>query len=153
MHINASTYSSPKSAKTFSVFNHFFKMSKTHFISLLLITAVCLLLVLPHFHGGLAIAAGTQDGSEKWGYVQVRPSKIQPSFSIILYYVYENLPFYIFKIGFFFGFLSLKFLFEKTGAHMFWWYYKSPYRTHHPNKPWPIVLWLQGGPVSACILI
>ncbi|XP_052624548.1 serine carboxypeptidase-like 51 isoform X1 [Lactuca sativa] len=108
MHINASTYSSPKSAKTFSVFNHFFKMSKTHFISLLLITAVCLLLVLPHFHGGLAIAAGTQDGSEKWGYVQVRPR-----------------------------------------AHMFWWYYKSPYRTHHPNKPWPIVLWLQGGPGSS----
>ncbi|KAK4358647.1 hypothetical protein RND71_020876 [Anisodus tanguticus] len=31
-------------------------------------------------------------------------------------------------------------------AHMFWWYYKSPYRVEDPNKPWPIVLWLQGGP-------
>ncbi|XP_060169685.1 serine carboxypeptidase-like 51 [Lycium barbarum] len=31
-------------------------------------------------------------------------------------------------------------------AHMFWWYYKSPYRVEDPNKPWPIILWLQGGP-------
>lgn len=31
-------------------------------------------------------------------------------------------------------------------AHMFWWLYKSPYRVDHPNKPWPIILWLQGGP-------
>ncbi|XP_010666005.1 serine carboxypeptidase-like 51 isoform X1 [Beta vulgaris subsp. vulgaris] len=31
-------------------------------------------------------------------------------------------------------------------AHMFWWLYKSPYRVEHPNKPWPIILWLQGGP-------
>ncbi|KAJ8551938.1 hypothetical protein K7X08_028381 [Anisodus acutangulus] len=31
-------------------------------------------------------------------------------------------------------------------AHMFWWYYRSPYRVEDPNKPWPIVLWLQGGP-------
>ncbi|KAI7729702.1 hypothetical protein M8C21_012380, partial [Ambrosia artemisiifolia] len=51
------------------------------------------------------MAAGTPDGTEKWGYVEVRPK-----------------------------------------AHMFWWYYKSPYRTHHPNNPWPIILWLQGGP-------
>ncbi|KAL8247253.1 hypothetical protein R6Q59_008469 [Mikania micrantha] len=35
-------------------------------------------------------------------------------------------------------------------AHMFWWHYKSPYRIHNPKKPWPIILWLQGGPVSAC---
>ncbi|MFS8008267.1 putative peptidase S10, serine carboxypeptidase, alpha/Beta hydrolase [Helianthus anomalus] len=33
-------------------------------------------------------------------------------------------------------------------AHMFWWYYKSPYRTQDPNNPWPVILWLQGGPVS-----
>ncbi|KAK9127587.1 hypothetical protein Syun_016384 [Stephania yunnanensis] len=31
-------------------------------------------------------------------------------------------------------------------AHMFWWLYKSPYRVEDPNRPWPIVLWLQGGP-------
>ncbi|XP_021843789.2 serine carboxypeptidase-like 51 isoform X2 [Spinacia oleracea] len=31
-------------------------------------------------------------------------------------------------------------------AHMFWWHYKSPYRVDNPNKPWPIILWLQGGP-------
>ncbi|KAI3921254.1 hypothetical protein MKW92_022816 [Papaver armeniacum] len=31
-------------------------------------------------------------------------------------------------------------------AHMFWWHYKSPYRVDDPSKPWPIILWLQGGP-------
>ncbi|KAI7982110.1 Serine carboxypeptidase-like 51 [Camellia lanceoleosa] len=62
---------------------------------------------LPFFHGGLelAMAKTTQDGSEQWGYVQVRPK-----------------------------------------AHMFWWYYRSPYRVEDPEKPWPIILWLQGGP-------
>ncbi|KAM0028760.1 putative carboxypeptidase C [Helianthus debilis subsp. tardiflorus] len=29
---------------------------------------------------------------------------------------------------------------------MFWWYYKSPYRTQDPNNPWPVILWLQSGP-------
>ncbi|KAG8387573.1 hypothetical protein BUALT_Bualt02G0035400 [Buddleja alternifolia] len=52
-----------------------------------------------------AKAARTEDGSEAWGYVEVRPK-----------------------------------------AHMFWWYYRSPYRTQDPSKPWPIILWLQGGP-------
>ncbi|GAB2274695.1 Serine carboxypeptidase-like 51 [Dionaea muscipula] len=31
-------------------------------------------------------------------------------------------------------------------AHMFWWLYKSPYRVEDLHKPWPIILWLQGGP-------
>ncbi|XVF05280.1 hypothetical protein REPUB_Repub05bG0158200 [Reevesia pubescens] len=31
-------------------------------------------------------------------------------------------------------------------AHLFWWLYKSPYRVEQPSKPWPIILWLQGGP-------
>lgn len=31
-------------------------------------------------------------------------------------------------------------------AHMFWWLYKSPNRVDDPSKPWPIILWLQGGP-------
>ncbi|KAL6878439.1 hypothetical protein ACP4OV_012609 [Aristida adscensionis] len=58
-------------------------------------------------HAGSAapITAGTPDGSELWGYVEVRPK-----------------------------------------AHLFWWYYKSPQRTSSPGKPWPTVLWLQGGP-------
>ncbi|CAL0329047.1 unnamed protein product [Lupinus luteus] len=47
----------------------------------------------------------SQDGSEAWGYVEVRPK-----------------------------------------AHMFWWLYRSPYRVENPSKPWPIILWLQGGP-------
>ncbi|KAJ4724987.1 Carboxypeptidase [Melia azedarach] len=58
-------------------------------------------------HGGTASRAfrKNQDGSEEWGYVQVRPK-----------------------------------------AHMFWWLYRSPYRVEDPSKPWPIILWLQGGP-------
>ncbi|KAL3752391.1 hypothetical protein ACJRO7_013100 [Eucalyptus globulus] len=56
--------------------------------------------------GWLAEAArGTEDGSEEWGYVEVRPK-----------------------------------------AHMFWWLYRSPNRVDDPSKPWPVVLWLQGGP-------
>ncbi|KAI3923473.1 hypothetical protein MKW92_052484 [Papaver armeniacum] len=31
-------------------------------------------------------------------------------------------------------------------CHMFWWIYRSPYRVEDPSKPWPIILWLQGGP-------
>ncbi|XP_010940510.1 serine carboxypeptidase-like 51 isoform X2 [Elaeis guineensis] len=31
-------------------------------------------------------------------------------------------------------------------AHMFWWLYRSPQRVDHASKPWPTVLWLQGGP-------
>ncbi|KAG6629738.1 serine carboxypeptidase-like 51 isoform X1 [Carya illinoinensis] len=33
-------------------------------------------------------------------------------------------------------------------AHMFWWLYRSPYRVEDDpsSKPWPIILWLQGGP-------
>ncbi|XP_062105182.1 serine carboxypeptidase-like 51 [Humulus lupulus] len=60
---------------------------------------------LPLIHGGRKIPTRTQDDSEEWGYVEVRPK-----------------------------------------AHMFWWLYKSPYRVEDPSKPWPIVLWLQGGP-------
>ncbi|KAM0045194.1 putative carboxypeptidase C [Helianthus debilis subsp. tardiflorus] len=78
-------------------------MGKSNFVALLWVSLV--LLFLPLFYGGLAMGSGTLDGSEKWGYVEVRPK-----------------------------------------AHMFWWYYKSPYRTQDPNNPWPIILWLQGGP-------
>ncbi|GLT51061.1 hypothetical protein SLA2020_245070 [Shorea laevis] len=31
-------------------------------------------------------------------------------------------------------------------AHMFWWLYRSPYRVENPSQPWPVILWLQGGP-------
>nr|XP_027106934.1 serine carboxypeptidase-like 51 [Coffea arabica] len=72
-------------------------MKKSHVV-------VSLLLVLL-FHEGEVSAVRTQDGSEAWGYVQVRPK-----------------------------------------AHMFWWYYRSPNRIEDPQKPWPIILWLQGGP-------
>ncbi|XP_031485824.1 serine carboxypeptidase-like 51 [Nymphaea colorata] len=34
----------------------------------------------------------------------------------------------------------------RAKAHMFWWLYRSPYRIQNSTAPWPIVLWLQGGP-------
>ncbi|KAF5447609.1 hypothetical protein F2P56_033149 [Juglans regia] len=65
-----------------------------------------LLFLCPLFHGGIStVVARGQEGSEEWGYVEVRPK-----------------------------------------AHMFWWLYRSPYRVEDPSKPWPIILWLQGGP-------
>ncbi|KAI3796844.1 hypothetical protein L1987_39530 [Smallanthus sonchifolius] len=48
---------------------------------------------------------GTPNGSEAWGYIEVR-----------------------------------------SRAHMFWWLYKSPNRVEDASKPWPTILWLQGGP-------
>nr|GEU67924.1 serine carboxypeptidase-like 51 [Tanacetum cinerariifolium] len=81
-------------------------MGKSHFVALFIVSFVFMFLTL--FNGEiLVMAAGTSDGSESWGYVEVRPK-----------------------------------------AHMFWWYYKSPYRTKDPNNPWPIILWLQGGPMG-----
>ncbi|KAM5584311.1 hypothetical protein ABKV19_003931 [Rosa sericea] len=65
-----------------------------------ILVLVSVLLLVP-----TATAARTQDGSEDWGYVEVRPK-----------------------------------------AHMFWWLYRSPNRVEDPSKPWPIILWLQGGP-------
>lgn len=45
---------------------------KPHVVVLLL---ACFLFVVSNFNGGVAIATGTEDGSELWGYVEVRPSK------------------------------------------------------------------------------
>ncbi|KAL2590289.1 hypothetical protein AAZV13_13G281600 [Glycine max] len=67
---------------------------------------VFLLVIL--FQEGLVTCMKNEDGSEEWGYVQVRPK-----------------------------------------AHLFWWLYRSPYRVENPSKPWPIILWLQGGPGSS----
>ncbi|KAL4605676.1 hypothetical protein ACB092_09G047800 [Castanea dentata] len=67
-----------------------------------------LLLSFSLLHEHIAYAAGTNDGSEHWGYVEVRPK-----------------------------------------AHMFWWLYRSPFRVEDPSKPWPTILWLQGGPGSS----
>ncbi|KAF7823319.1 serine carboxypeptidase-like 51 [Senna tora] len=74
-------------------------------LHLLLFTLLCFAFALLSHGGAKVTALKTQDGSEEWGYVQVRPK-----------------------------------------AHMFWWLYRSPYRVEDPSKPWPIVLWLQGGP-------
>ncbi|KAI3822839.1 hypothetical protein L1987_10438 [Smallanthus sonchifolius] len=82
-------------------------MGQTHVVVSFLVSLV--ILFLPLINGGLSSTnERTLDGSEKWGYVEVRPK-----------------------------------------AHMFWWYYKSPYTTQDPNNPWPIILWLSGGPGSS----
>ncbi|XP_004506087.1 serine carboxypeptidase-like 51 [Cicer arietinum] len=71
----------------------------SHFITIFLF-------LVPFFLGTENVTAlKSHDGSEEWGYVQVRPK-----------------------------------------AHMFWWLYRSPYRVEDSSKPWPIILWLQGGP-------
>ncbi|CAN6300652.1 unnamed protein product [Urochloa humidicola] len=73
-------------------------------VALFLLPLLCLCSLL-HTVFAASISNGTPDGSELWGYVEVRP-----------------------------------------GAHLFWWYYKSPQRPSTPTQPWPTVLWLQGGP-------
>lgn len=78
-------------------------MEKKSHVVLSFLTPIFFFLLASHVE--TATGFRTQDESEAWGYVEVRPR-----------------------------------------AHMFWWYYRSPYRTEDPEKPWPIVLWLQGGP-------
>lgn len=85
-----------------------------------------------------------QDGSEEWGYVQVRPSKsfVFMEKRIVEFHFYLLLMLYdmIYDIKII--------VIVIAEAHMFWWHYKSPYRVEDSSKPWPIILWLQGGPVS-----
>ncbi|KAG7029856.1 Serine carboxypeptidase-like 51, partial [Cucurbita argyrosperma subsp. argyrosperma] len=73
----------------------------------LLVLRFCFVLIASSslFHVGASITHKSQDGTEEWGYVQVRPK-----------------------------------------AHMFWWLYRSPSRVDVGSKPWPTILWLQGGP-------
>ncbi|CAN8320338.1 unnamed protein product [Cochlearia groenlandica] len=73
------------------------KTSASHLLILCLIVSCS--------NGETKAVRTNSDGSESWGYAQVRPK-----------------------------------------AHMFWWHYKSPYRVEDPTEPWPIILWLQGGP-------
>ncbi|CAN6270829.1 unnamed protein product [Urochloa humidicola] len=73
-----------------------------------LLAVACLLLcaLLP----AAAVSDGTQDGSQRWGYVKTLP-----------------------------------------GINMFWLWYRSPQKISTPAKPWPTVLWLQGGPGGSAV--
>lgn len=71
----------------------------------LCIFLLCVLFSISLSNGAKGKFMKTKDGSEEWGFVQVRPK-----------------------------------------ANMFWWLYRSPYRVENPSKPWPVILWLQGGP-------
>ncbi|TVT97640.1 hypothetical protein EJB05_57090 [Eragrostis curvula] len=39
----------------------------------------------------------------------------------------------------------------RPNANVFWWFYKSPQRVSSAVKPWPTVLWLQGGPGGSSV--
>ncbi|KAG4968541.1 hypothetical protein JHK87_034192 [Glycine soja] len=84
------------------------------------------------FHGEMVTALRTKDGSEEWGYVQVRPMrKRNPqgnNCNITLYF-------------------GLYLLSQKPTCSG--WLYRSAHRVDNPSKPWPIILWLQGGPGSS----
>ncbi|XBJ16702.1 hypothetical protein VPH35_008274 [Triticum aestivum] len=72
---------------------------------LLALLSLLLCISLLRASSAASVTAGNPDGTELWGFVEVRPK-----------------------------------------AHLFWWYYKSPQRVSTPSRPWPTVLWLQGGP-------
>lgn len=110
------------------------------------LAAVSVVYFLPLFHGGIAIAARTPDGSEEWGYVEVRPSKLKLHIFSTFHSFFLFLRFW--DRNCYFSWIVFILFSVFTEAHMFWWLYRSPYRVEDPSKPWPIILWLQGGPVS-----
>ncbi|XP_047308702.1 serine carboxypeptidase-like 51 [Impatiens glandulifera] len=77
----------------------------TSMYNFILILSLAIIASNSFVHATFHTSSGTDDGSEQWGYVEVRPK-----------------------------------------AHMFWWLYRSPQRVEDPSNPWPIILWLQGGP-------
>ncbi|KAF6991054.1 hypothetical protein CFC21_008178 [Triticum aestivum] len=99
--------------------------------------ALVSVLFLSLLRAATATTAGTADGTQRWGYVEVRPSKSGDTVT---------------NSSLFVSVLSLTLLGldapAVAEAHLFWWYYKSPQaqRVSTPTKPWPTVLWLQGGP-------
>lgn len=121
-------------------------MGKHYLVFLCLLGIFC----FPLLHCYLALAAGTDDGSEQWGYVEVRPST--SIYIYIQFLRFFSLHFYYIFWLVFLSSTTVVFLFSlraiNAEAHLFWWHYKSPYRVEDPTKPWPIILWLQGGPVS-----
>lgn len=84
----------------------------------------------------ICVATGTADGSEQWGYVEVRPSNLP--FRVWLTPSTEFYPFTWW----------ICYCRANAEAHLFWWRYRSPQRIENGSTPWPTVLWLQGGPVS-----
>lgn len=109
---------------------------------------VILCLIVSCTIGEIKAVRSNSDGSEAWGYVEVRPSTIFISFQ---FQAVNNVYCWLYVTKWFFFPKSKS---KNIEAHMFWWHYKSPYRVEDPSKPWPIILWLQGGPVSfLCICL
>jgi hypothetical protein len=109
-------------------------------LALLPVLLCCIILSSVGSGSAEPVTAGTPDGSELWGYVEVRPSNapISPlSKSSCTCCSERRLPYHCARVA------------VVAEAHLFWWYYKSPQRTSKRAKPWPTVLWLQGGPVHA----
>lgn len=53
--------------------------------------------LLPLLHGYTAFGAGTDDGSEQWGYVEVRPSMSRQRFIIVNHFVMAAVLFILLK--------------------------------------------------------
>jgi len=106
------------------------------------IVALASLLCLSKLYGDAAnISDGTDDGTERWGYVEVRQSNHLFTNHHLLHY--NSLLFYHFYV--LTTFICACYFEE---AYLFWYYYKSPHQVSSPEKPWPTILWLQGGPVQ-----
>lgn len=109
-----------------------------------------LLLSFSLLHEHVAYAAGTNDGSEHWGYVEVRPSN-KAIFTCKIFFFFLTLLCQPNRILYLFVTIvvhTFVLYVQCIEAHMFWWLYRSPFRVEDPSKPWPTILWLQGGPVS-----
>jgi hypothetical protein len=93
-----------------------------------------------------AAATSSGDANEQWGYVPVRQQSTYQS-ALLLMPQQTLSMFYAFFVC---TSLTLNFGAE---AHVFWWFYKSPQRVSSLVKPWPTILWLQGGPVRFCYIL
>ena len=114
-----------------------FEMDK-HGRPLLALLSLLLCLALLRASSAASVTTGRPDGTERWGYVEVRPSNA----TTISCISHISILFFLTRQA-----RILKLCFRVAEAHLFWWYYKSPHRVSTPSKPWPTVLWLQGGPV------
>lgn len=87
--------------------------------SVFLVTSVFFFFFLPLFHGGFAIATETQDASEDWGYVEVRPSKLK-----FIVYLFVSLNFVWINGGIFPIYVMILLAFSVLGLPK---NYRSPY--------------------------
>lgn len=112
-------------------------------LALLLAALFCSLSLLRACSAAASVTAGAPDGSQLWGYVEVRPSKPTGTLTKKKIKLWRNKNSVENSCA-----RGDSQAFLRAEANLFWWYYKSPQRVSAPSAaPWPTVLWLQGGPV------